>query len=325
VSNHRQHQGYFMDTKQLVVKDNMLINASYNLDLIEQRMILLAVVGARETGQGITADSRLIIHAQNYMDCFNTNRSGAYEALKTAAKNLFERKFTYKEIREGKEFYIKSRWVSEVGYCEEQGCVTLAFAPVVVPLITRNHKHFTWYKLGQIAELKSKYAVRLYEILIAWREVGKTPTIQLSDLRFSLGIEETEYQRIPDFKARVLNPALKQINAHTDIEVECDQIKTGRVVSGFNFKLKMKPTVEKVSKKATEESEENKLNRKILTMTDSQITTFATKLSRLHSFGGKYGGQNEQYEQLAMRTIDMLVDPKTRMELKDYLVEAGFK
>ncbi len=314
-----------MDTKQLVVKDNALINASYNLDLTEQRMILLAIVGARETGQGITAEKKLTIHAHNYMDCFGINRNGAYDALKTAAKNLFERKFTYKEMRDGSEFLVKSRWVSEVGYCEEKGCVTLIFAPAVVPMITRNHIHFTRYKLGQIAELKSKYAVRLYEILIAWRSIGKTPTIQLSDLRFSLGIEETEYQRIPDFKARVLNPALKQINTHTDIHVDFEQIKTGRVISGFDFKLKVKPTLENAEEKPKAESAENKLNRKIMAMTDDQIRLFANKLSRLHSFGNKFSKSNENYEQLEVRTIDMLVDPDTRMKLKKYLVEAGFK
>jgi hypothetical protein len=38
--------------KELVVKDNALINASYNLDL-EQRLILLAIVEARESGRGL--------------------------------------------------------------------------------------------------------------------------------------------------------------------------------------------------------------------------------------------------------------------------------
>ena len=33
--------------KDLVVKDNALINASYNLDLVEQRLILLAILAAR--------------------------------------------------------------------------------------------------------------------------------------------------------------------------------------------------------------------------------------------------------------------------------------
>ena len=35
----------------LVVKDNALINASYNLELVEQRLILLAIIEARETGK----------------------------------------------------------------------------------------------------------------------------------------------------------------------------------------------------------------------------------------------------------------------------------
>ena len=43
----------------LVVKDNALINASYNLELTEQRLIMLAIINARESGQGITADSKL--------------------------------------------------------------------------------------------------------------------------------------------------------------------------------------------------------------------------------------------------------------------------
>ena len=36
---------------KLVVKDNALMNASYNLDLVEQRLILLAIVEARESGK----------------------------------------------------------------------------------------------------------------------------------------------------------------------------------------------------------------------------------------------------------------------------------
>ncbi|MDX8205429.1 RepB family plasmid replication initiator protein, partial [Acinetobacter pittii] len=37
---------------QLVVKDNALINASYTLSLVEQRIVLLAIIEARETQKG---------------------------------------------------------------------------------------------------------------------------------------------------------------------------------------------------------------------------------------------------------------------------------
>ena len=44
---------------ELIVKDNALMNASYNLDLVEQRLILLAIVEARESGKGINANDLL--------------------------------------------------------------------------------------------------------------------------------------------------------------------------------------------------------------------------------------------------------------------------
>ncbi|EQA9006058.1 RepB family plasmid replication initiator protein [Pseudomonas aeruginosa] len=55
---------------ELVVKDNALINASYNLDLVEQRLILLAIVEARESGKGINANDPLTVHAESYINQF---------------------------------------------------------------------------------------------------------------------------------------------------------------------------------------------------------------------------------------------------------------
>ena len=63
----------------LVVKDNALINASYNLEVSEQRLILLSIVRARETGQGISENVRLHIHASDYAKQFNTTNEIAYE------------------------------------------------------------------------------------------------------------------------------------------------------------------------------------------------------------------------------------------------------
>ena len=74
--------------------------------------------------------------------------------------------------------------------------------PDVVPLITRLEEHFTSYQLKQVSQLTSKYAIRLYELLIAWREVGKTPQIDLAEFRQKIGVEAKEYERMHHFKAR---------------------------------------------------------------------------------------------------------------------------
>ena len=59
----------------LVVKDNALINASYNLDLVEQRLILLAIIEARQSGKGINANDPLTIHAESYINQFSAHRN----------------------------------------------------------------------------------------------------------------------------------------------------------------------------------------------------------------------------------------------------------
>ena len=91
---------------KLVVKDNALMNASYNLDLVEQRLILLAIIEARESGKGINANDPLTVHAESYINQFGVHRVTAYQALKDACDNLFasiqlpiqKKKGTYKII-----------------------------------------------------------------------------------------------------------------------------------------------------------------------------------------------------------------------------------
>ncbi|MBD0171350.1 replication initiation protein, partial [Acinetobacter baumannii] len=133
--------------RDLVVKDNALINASYNLDLVEQRLILLAIVEARESGKGINANDPLEVHADSYINQFGVHRNTAYQALKDACKDLFARQFSYQEKKaNGNIRNVMSRWVSQIAYNDNEATVDLIFAPAVVPFITRLEEQFTKYE-----------------------------------------------------------------------------------------------------------------------------------------------------------------------------------
>lgn len=230
---------------ELVVKDNALINASYSLSLVEQRLILLAIVITRRHHHNMEWDFLLgkpiEISASDYIEAFNVSRQTAYEALQTASKTLFQRQFSYQERGEVKGIWYKtSRWVSDIAYMNETATVSFTFAPAVLPLITQLEKHLTSYELQQVASLNSSYAVRLYEVLIAWRSIGKTPQITIEDLRNKLGVINGEYERMSNFKSRVLDYSIEQINEHTDIKASYEQHKQGRKVTGFTFKFKVK-------------------------------------------------------------------------------------
>ena len=239
----------------LIVKDNALMNASYNLDLVEQRLILLAILEARESGKGINANDPLTVHAESYINQFGVARQTAYQALKDACKDLFARQFSYQEKRERGRANITSRWVSQIAYIDETATVEVIFAPAVVPLITRLEEQFSKYDIEQISSLSSAYAVRLYELLICWRTTGKTPVLDLTEFRKRIGVLDTEYQRMDVFKRGVLELALKQINEHTDITATYEQHKKGRVITGFSFKFKQKKKTEPETPKNSDSSQ----------------------------------------------------------------------
>ncbi|QCO23159.1 RepB family plasmid replication initiator protein (plasmid) [Acinetobacter cumulans] len=304
----------------LIVKDNALINASYNLELVEQRLILLAIIEARENGKGINANDPLTVHASTYIQTFNVEKHSAYTSLKEACKSLFARQFSYEEInKNGNLTQYTSRWVSKIGYTKNEATVEIIFAPDVVPLITRLEEHFTSYELEQVAQLQSKYATRLYEILIAWRSTGKTPVLTINEFRKQIGVIDSEYKIISNFKLRVLEPSIKQINDLTDIDVTYEQHKKGRTITGFSFNFKQKQQAKKIETNIDPDTAD--LFKK---MTDAQRHMFSHKLSEMPEMS-RYSQGTESYQQFAIRIAEMLLQPEKFRELYPLLEKAGFK
>jgi len=306
-----------MDMSELVVKDNALIQASYTLDLVEQRLMLLAIVEARETGRGITPDSLLQIHAHSYAEHFDVNKETAYTVMKDACKGLFDRYVTYhdKNPKTGKNRSFHCRWVDKIGYEKDTGIVYLRFTHDVVPLITRLEQQFTSYEIEQVRNLNSGYAIRLYELLIQWRATGKTPIFELQEFRCQLGVEDIQYKTMSNFKKHVLDFAVNQINEHTDITVKYEQLKEGRRIIGFTFKFKSK-----IKKNIGVSSADLSVPLKI---SDKQRSMFADKLSHMHELSS-YSKKGEDYKKFAERIEADLLDEVKQGFYLPYLEALGF-
>ena len=238
----------------LVVKSNTLINASYSLTLAEQRLIGLAIVKANNQHKEVDSNTMLIVTALEYMEQFNVDRATAYEALKEASERLFSRYFTYDVYsREyGKEYdfkppkklsasddliKVKSRWVQKIAYRENKGSVYFQFSSDLIPLITNLKEYFTSYYLSQTSDFSSTYATRLFELLMQWKNTNVIPFMSVADLRNSLGVQEGKYPLLANFKMRVLDIAVNQINETTDYKIEYEQHKEGRTITGFHSSL----------------------------------------------------------------------------------------
>mgnify|MGYP000016067756 FL=1 len=262
----------------LVVKSNRLIQATSNLGLVEVRLMQLAVVDAREIEVGITTDTNLTIHAKRYAEAFGVTLDAAYLALQDAAKTLFERQFTlYEAAKETtKSKRITSRWVSQIAYIDDAAKLEIMLSPAVVSEITRLEAQFTRYYLEQTAKLTSVYSIRLYELLIQWKGALKIPFFELDAIKQQLGVGG-DYGRTDNFKRRVLDLAVSQINEHTDIFVNYEQVKVGRIITGFSFVLKSKnkPTDEtQKPKKPEQKSKTVKKEEQIDWMTSDILDRF---------------------------------------------------
>ena len=236
---------------ELVVKSNRLVEASYRLNVAEQRVVLLAIVQARDTQTGLTSDSNLEIRATDYAKTFDIPENQAYEQMIEAEQTLFNRYVILHDInpKTGKEDKIKTRWLSSVTYPKGGGSIYIQFAQKIVPYITRLETEFTPYRLEQVARMSSPYAIRMYELLIQWGSVGQRE-IELAWLRTILLLED-QYPSIKDFKKRVLDVALSQINEFSDLTADYTQRKAGRVVTHLIFTFSQKTPAKQESKQET--------------------------------------------------------------------------
>lgn len=177
------------------------------------------------------------IDALRYAEMFETTRQNGYQRMKEAEENLFNRRFSYTDDR-GK--LIKSRWIQQVTYLDDEGAIELVFTLAVVKGISRidgAEEFFTSYLLEQTASMDSIYSVRLYELLIQWKQAKNTPVFELEKFRDQLGIEAHEYKRMGNFKLRVLDLAVEEINEKSDVKISYVQVKKGRTITGFKFKV----------------------------------------------------------------------------------------
>jgi plasmid replication initiation protein len=269
-------------SKDLVVKTNRLNQAFQVLTLAELHIVQLAIVDARETGTGFNSDTPLRLDALRYAEAFGTTRQNAYQRMKEAEDSLFNRRFSFYD-EDGK--LVKSRWIQQVKYLDDQGAIELVFTTAVVQGISRIDgikEFFTQYLLSQTAHLTSVYSARLYELIIQWKTAGKTPVFELNNFRDQLGIGVNEYQRMHHFKARVLELAVDEINTKTDITVDYEQHKKGRVITGFSFKFKQKKPKQAEIATETPKAATNDLDT-IKPLTEPQIAKYSMILCKLGS------------------------------------------
>ena len=294
--------------KNQVVKSNQVIEASYQLSAVEQR-IILAAISLIPKSQVIT-DDELYPVSVNELQLLGVHEKTAYRDLKEGINRLYERSINLSVDDKS----IKMRWVQEIQFLDSQGVIGIRFSKPILPFISNLSREFTKYALSDIAGISSAYAIRIYELLVQYRQIGKRE-ITVESLRTMLELGK-KYPLFADFKKRVIDTAVDQINEYSPLKVTYEQKKTGRKVTSVLFSFKEKP-------KSINENNPN-TSKDFYKLTDAQINMFGNQLSRLHELS-HLALEGESYEALAAKIKDMLRDERQQKQLLPHLKNLGFK
>lgn len=87
------------------------------------------------------------------------------------------------------------------------------------------------------ARFKSSYGLALYENCIRYQNIKQTPWFDIVTFRKLMGVKDGRYPIFRDFKRRVLDSAISEVNIHAPIFVQVNFRKQGRKVTAMQFTI----------------------------------------------------------------------------------------
>jgi plasmid replication initiation protein len=228
---------------EIVKKDNRLVEAKYKLTINEQR-IVFSIIGKIRTDDDDFDD--YTINLAELAEFFGVTKSRSfYEEIQLAAKQLIEKTI---DISTSKRRRFVS-WLSFLEYGEGEASMTLRFDKALKPYLLNLQANFTQYHLAAVANFKNSYSIRFYEFLKMRQNMGKGGQFfvqyEIVELKEILGISVDEYNFFKDFRIRVIEPSLKEINTQTDLNiVQVDYIKKGRAI--HSIKITAEPKKQRI-------------------------------------------------------------------------------
>lgn len=191
-------------------------------------------------GQSITKNEPFLVNAKEFAETFQLPLTNAYRDLQSVADKLYERSVTIPTPFPDKPkiSQLKTRWISSITYIPGEGELMIGFADNMIPYISMLEGRFTRYSLDSITGMSSTYGMRFYELMKKWlTETGKKNNIKeisIDELKTILDLTG-KYKAIKDFKIKVIEPAIKDINKCSDLVASYTHKKTGRRITHLVF------------------------------------------------------------------------------------------
>lgn len=240
MTNIKQKEKTFQERQMEVYKRNDLIQqARYSLSVEEQRIILYCISKIKPDDTYLNEYKFSI--SDFYALCGLTDKN--YTHLKHKLKGLSDKSWWAEIDDQGTESLL--RWFTTLRTNKGNGQVTVKFHEDMFPFLLDLQRQaiaqgmfYTHYQLQYILPMKSKYSIRLYELLKSYQLNNKRWYFDIDDIKRRL--ECSHYQNFKDFRKYVLEISMREINEFSDINVEYETEKEGYRIRYITFYMKKK-------------------------------------------------------------------------------------
>lgn len=212
-----------------VTKSNSLIQKTrFSLSLQEQKIIAYLISKIEPS------DSELQTYTfeiKQFCDICGIQADGMYLNLKEVTQKLSDKSFWY-SVSPNEQVLL--RWISSVRYLKDKGIISLRISEDMRPFLLELKRQFTTYHLYNILGFKSRYSLRMYELLKSYENLH-TWKVDVDELKKALDAEQ--YSNFKDLRVRVLDVAQREINGMTDITFTYEPIAKGRRIEKIVFTI----------------------------------------------------------------------------------------
>lgn len=216
----------------LLMQSRQLVHTSYEVSAIQNRIFYYCLLTAQKERNGeLSCDVKL----EDLKKLIPNKNQRTLANIKKTIQVLKQTSLEFEKNENGDTIECDYNLISGSEYNVNKEFFKIKLAP-------RLYKHLIDYtiyaplNLDILTRFKSFYSQRLYELMRLWSRTDKTivKNFKIDQLRFVLGVEN-KYPEYKNFKQRVLNQAVKEINSVGNMKIDVEEIKNGRKVDEIKF------------------------------------------------------------------------------------------
>ena len=222
--------------KQILKKNVSAIHISAKLSLLQRKLVNALLYNAYDqllTAKEHQISSTLLSEIIGF-DSHNT----AY--LKAALKGLVETTIEFDILEDdGTRDWKVSSLISEAGI--RNGVCSYAFSATMAEKLYHPDM-YSKINLSVLREMKSAHALVLYENCHRYLGIAHTPWWDVDVFRKLMSVDQmTSYKQFKLLNRAVIQPAVKEVNELSNIQIELETKRKGRSVTGLRFLIRPNP------------------------------------------------------------------------------------